>query len=270
MLGKKHKKYEKLYIYVLKKAYPPLKDLEDQDFIGYWEEDGMGMLFFHVPKDALVERLCKEYNLECINKEIMSYEDWVEGRVPKPMRVGELTIAPLWCEGNWNLVFDPSVVFGEGTHPTTYLMLELSWNLYKTIYRPKSVLDIGCGSGILTIFWAKLGAEVIAVDLNPLCIKVTENNLRLNNLLEKVVLKEGDILTLLPLKTELVMANVYKKLLLSLFERETFWVYKYYLFSGFTTAMEGEIFEVLERKSLKLLLRRELEDWVCLLLQREE
>lgn len=82
MLGKKHKKYEKLYIYVLKKAYPPLKDLEDQDFIGYWEEDGMGMLFFHVPKDALVERLCKEYNLECINKEIMSYEDWVEEGCP--------------------------------------------------------------------------------------------------------------------------------------------------------------------------------------------
>jgi len=265
MLGRKYKRYERLYIYLFKEGHPALRNLEDEDLIGYWEEDGMGILFFHVPKDLLIEKLCKEYHLECINKEVMSYEEWVEHRLPRPLKVGNLTIAPLWFEGSWDLVFDPSVVFGEGTHPTTYMMLELSWELYSHIYKPKSVLDIGCGSGILTLFWAKLGAEVIAVDLNPLCIRVTENNLRLNRLLQKVILKEGDILTLLPIKTDLVMANLYKGLLFSLFEKETFWVYKYYLFSGFTTAMEKEILEVLKKRPLELIRRKELEDWVGLL-----
>ncbi|MFN4132351.1 MAG: 50S ribosomal protein L11 methyltransferase, partial [Caldimicrobium sp.] len=123
--------------------------------------------------------------------------------------------------------------------------------------------DLGCGSGILTLFWAKLGAEVLAIDINPLCVKVTSKNLELNRLFAKVF--EADVREWEDFTAELILANLYKGLLLDLFKKETFLQGSYYLISGFTVGMEEEIKEGIKNK-FKILKRREREAWVSYLL----
>jgi len=270
MLRGKYRKYEILYIYSFKNFHPALNELEDEDLIGVWEEDGIGILFFHKPKDDLVKELTEKYGLKLDFKDVMPYESWNENRILKPFQVGPYKIAPLWYEGEWDLIFDPSIVFGEGTHPTTSMMLELSWKFYQSFGKPEKVLDIGCGTGILTLFWAKLSAEVIAVDINPLCVKVTKHNLALNNLSAKVI--EGDIKKLLPISAKLVLANLYKDLLKELFNLSSFWNSRFYLVSGFMSNMEEELLKILKNRGIKIIWREEREDWVSLLLEnvREE
>ncbi len=268
MLRGKYKKYETLYIYSFTNSHPALKDFDDEDLIGVWEEDGVSVLFFHKPKDELVEKLIKDYGLKLDVKDVMPYEIWNEKRMPKPFKVGPYTIAPVWYEGNWDLIFDPSIVFGEGTHPTTSMMLELSWEFYQNFEKPKKVLDIGCGTGILTLFWAKLGTEVIGVDINPLCVKVSKHNLALNGLSGKVI--EGDIKEMLPISVDLVLANLYKGLLEELFDLPAFWTSRFYLFSGFIKEMEDELLTSLKKHKVEILLRKEKENWVSWLVENKE
>ena len=268
MLKGKYSKYEDLYIYGFKNSHPELHSFEDEDLIGYWEEDGVGMLFFHKPKDELVKTLIKKYNLELEVKDRVLYSQWNEGRVPRPFEAGPFKIAPLWFEGNWDLVFDPSVVFGEGSHPTTSMVLEISWEFFQELEKPQTVIDIGCGTGILSLFWAKLGAKVKAVDINPLCIKVTKHNLSLNNLSAEVI--QADIKSLLPVSADLVLANLYKGLLLDLFGLPSFWTSQYYIVSGFFTEMEKELKESLTPYAVKIIKRKERENWVCWLIKNEK
>lgn len=264
MLRPPYRRYETFYIYAFREGHPALRDLDDPDLIGYWEEDGLGVLFFHKAKDELVETLSKKYNLQLEIKDVIPYTQWNEKRIPQPFEIGPFKIAPLWFEGDFDIIFDPSVVFGEGTHPTTTLMLEMSWELFQEKGLPKGVLDLGCGSGILTLFWAKLGAKVISLDINPLCVKVTKKNLQLNDLEAEVM--EGDVRTYPFPAAELYLANLYKGLLLELFERPSFFQTKYHLLSGFTTGMEEEILKGLENKPVKVVKRKEKENWVSYLL----
>jgi len=268
MLKGKYKKYDTLYIYSFRNSHPELKNFDDEDLIGVWEEEGISVLFFHKPKEELIKELAKKYGLELEVKDVIPYESWNEKRVPKPFKVGPYKIAPVWYEGEWDLIFDPSIVFGEGNHPTTSMMLELSWEFYQNFGKPKKVLDIGCGTGILTLFWAKLGAEVIAVDINPLCVKVTKHNLALNSLSAEVV--EGDIKGLLPIKVDLVLANLYKGLLEELFNLESFWTSQFYLVSGFMNSMEKELLEKLNNRKVELLLRKEKEGWISWFIKNRE
>lgn len=264
MLKPPYKKYEIFYIYAFRDGHPALRDLDDPDLIGYWEEDGLGVLFFHKPKDALVENLTKLFNLQLEIKEVVPFEQWNERRIPKPLKIGNLSIAPVWFEGNYDLLFDPSVVFGEGTHPTTQIMLELSWSFFQEYGTPETVIDIGCGSGILTLFWAKLGSNVIAIDINPLCVAVTKKNLVINKLSAEVI--EADIRNLKLPKANLLLANLYKALLIDLFKRQDFHQIPYALVSGFTVGMEKEIEENLANGPFKIHMRLELENWVGYLL----
>lgn len=267
MLRGKYKRYETLYIYSFKNFHPALEELEDEDLIGVWNEEEMNILFFHKPKDNLIKELIAKYGIKLKTKDAIPYETWIEKRVPQPFKIGPYKIAPIWWEGNWDLVFDPSVVFGEGTHPTTSMMLELSWEFYQKSGKPQKVLDIGCGTGILTLFWAKLGAEVMAVDINPLCVKVTLHNLKLNDLSAEVI--KGDIKKLLPINADLVLANLYKGLLEELFNLSSFWQSKFYLVSGFMKIMEEELLNILKHKEIEILQRKERDDWIIWLLENK-
>ena len=107
----------------------------------------------------------------------------------KPMLFGgRLWIVPSWSEapdtGGVNILLDPGLAFGTGTHPTTRLCLE--W-LDGHSPEGKSVIDYGCGSGILAIAAALLGAErVIGVDIDPQAITATDDNAERNGVGEKI------------------------------------------------------------------------------------
>ncbi len=118
-------------------------------------------------------------------------QDWERAWMDdfKPMQFGDrLWIVPSWTEapdtGGVNILLDPGLAFGTGTHPTTRLCLE--W-LDGHIISDKSVIDYGCGSGILAIGAALLGADsVIGVDTDPQAITATDENARRNQISEKI------------------------------------------------------------------------------------
>jgi ribosomal protein L11 methyltransferase len=113
-------------------------------------------------------------------------DDWVRRTQSQfqPVSIdGRLWIVPSWHEPpdpDVPLVrLDPGMAFGTGTHPTTRLLLQF---LAREIHGGEHVLDYGCGSGILAIAAAKLGAARIgAVDVDPQALQVTADNARANN-----------------------------------------------------------------------------------------
>jgi ribosomal protein L11 methyltransferase len=127
-----------------------------------------------------------EYRLEELED-----QDWERAWMDdfKPMQFGErLWIVPSWSDapdtGGVNILLDPGLAFGTGTHPTTRLCLE--W-LDGHAPEGKQVIDYGCGSGILAIAAALLGAEsVIGVDNDPQAITATDENARRNHVGEKI------------------------------------------------------------------------------------
>ncbi len=100
-----------------------------------------------------------------------------------PMQFGErIWIVPSWCDAPKpdavNILLDPGLAFGTGTHPTTSLCLQ--WLDGESLTN-KQVLDYGCGSGILAIAAAKLGAKKItAIDIDPQALHATQNNAERN------------------------------------------------------------------------------------------
>jgi len=112
-------------------------------------------------------------------------QDWVRATQAQfaPIRIAErLWVVPSWCtppdSGAINLMLDPGLAFGTGSHPTTRLCL--AW-LATCLRRGERVLDYGCGSGILAIAAAKLGAgEVVGVDVDAQAILASRANARAN------------------------------------------------------------------------------------------
>jgi ribosomal protein L11 methyltransferase len=149
-------------------------------------------------------------------------EDWVRASMEnfKPQQFGErLWICPTWSTPPdpeaVNLMLDPGLAFGTGTHPTTSLCL--TW-LAETNLDNKQVIDYGCGSGILAIAALKLGAaHVQAIDIDPQALHATENNASLNHLDSKqLALGFPDRLEA---QQDLIIANILLTPLLSLVDR---------------------------------------------------
>lgn len=106
-----------------------------------------------------------------------------------PMQFGKnVWIVPSWCDAPKpdavNILLDPGLAFGTGTHPTTSLCLQ--W-LDGQSLTDKQVLDYGCGSGILAIAAAKLGAaNITAIDIDPQALQATRDNAERNNVTDLI------------------------------------------------------------------------------------
>ncbi|HEY2373074.1 MAG TPA: 50S ribosomal protein L11 methyltransferase [Gaiellaceae bacterium] len=119
-------------------------------------------------------------------------------------QVGRFWVGPPWEEAGQSetIVIDPGRAFGTGSHPTTRLTLELLQTL-----DPGSVLDVGCGSGVLSIAAAKLGfAPVIGVDLDAAAVEATTANARANGV--TVEARLGDALADELPHVDVALANV--------------------------------------------------------------
>ena len=135
-------------------------------------------------------------------------EDWVRKTQAQfePVEIGErLWIGPSWCQPPADRVavrLDPGLAFGTGTHPTTQLVLRF---LERTIRGEETVLDYGCGSGILAIAAAKLGAgSVDGVDVDDQALATARDNAQFNGVELRPALPEG----LRPGAYEIVVSNI--------------------------------------------------------------
>ncbi len=134
-------------------------------------------------------------------------DDWEDRwrQFHKPVRVGSLWIGPPWekpDDGAIAVVIDPGRAFGTGGHPTTQLCLELLAEEERG-----SVLDVGCGSGVLAIAAAKLGFEpVLAFDFDPQAVEATERNAADNRV--TVDVRHADLREDALSETDLALANI--------------------------------------------------------------
>ncbi|MFZ9983277.1 MAG: 50S ribosomal protein L11 methyltransferase [Burkholderiaceae bacterium] len=109
----------------------------------------------------------------------------------------------------WHLSIDPGMAFGTGGHPTTQLCLEALLTIFSqpSASAPTQVLDLGCGSGILAIAAAKLGARhVLAVDIDPMALQTTRRNADINGVAAQLTV--ADARTPIPNSFDLVLANI--------------------------------------------------------------
>lgn len=142
---------------------------------------------------------------------ILEDRDWVsEYRLGHGVKIfaDRLCVCPSWCElprdDIAHIILDPGLAFGTGTHETTAACLE--W-LAQSDLKGKSVIDYGCGSGILALAAVKLGAgKVYAVDIDPQALQASEENAKRNKITDQLVIAHPDDVQL-PV-VDVLLANV--------------------------------------------------------------
>lgn len=174
--------------------------------------DVIGLFDAEQDTQQVIDQLSHYYQPKSLpNYKIEAVEDkdWIREWMDnfQPMSFGKrLWICPSWHQppepNAINIMLDPGLAFGTGTHPTTALCL--NW-LDQADVKGKTVIDYGCGSGVLAIAAALLGAnKVIGVDLDPQALEATQANAERNN---------ANIDTYLPeqcpaIKADIVIANI--------------------------------------------------------------
>jgi len=155
---------------------------------GIWQQNLVSALFDEgVDIDAVIADLQSQTKLSSLNytTEIIQEQDWVRATQSQfdPIKITDaLWIVPTWHDSPnpdaINIILDPGLAFGTGSHPTTHLCL--AW-LTQTVKPGQTVLDYGCGSGILAIAAKKLDAgKVVGVDIDPQAIQSSLYNAEQN------------------------------------------------------------------------------------------
>ncbi len=214
-------------------------------------------------------------------------QNWMEAwkQHYKPIRIGErLLILPAWMDSpepnRVAIKIDPGMAFGTGTHPTTQLCLELMERAIFDIRESSieyRVIDIGCGSGILSIAAVKLGAtEVLAVDIDEESIRNARENAEKNEVAEELVLGAGSVQEILEGKflfksAPLVVANILAPVIVRLFDAGLANLVEEggsIILSGILQEQEEDILRAAQPKGLQVTERRQMGDWVALAMSR--
>lgn len=200
-------------------------------------------------------------------------EDWENNwkQYFKPIAVGnKLLIRPIWiddynAEGRAVLNLEPGVAFGTGTHETTRLCLESLENHIKPGVR---MLDVGCGSGILSVAGMLLGAEsATGVDIDRLAVKVAVENGRMNGFEAPAFnMIHGNLTDKISGKFDVVTANIVADAIIMLTPSIGQFLSDdaVYIVSGIIDIRADEVIDVLYRNDFDIVQRREEAGWVCL------
>ena len=227
-------------------------------------------------------------------------QNWMEAwkQHYQPIPIGQrLIIVPVWLDSpepeRIPIKIDPGMAFGTGTHPTTQLSLELiekvfdNWkleignrDLYERIPNTDSritMIDIGCGSGILSIAALKLGAQIaLGVDIDIESVRNARENADKNGIGEEFVIAQGSVTEVLAGKftlrqAPLVVANILAPIILRLFEDGLADLAEpdgMVVLSGILQEQEGKVLEAAQAHGLVMKERKEVGDWIALLMRR--
>ncbi|MGA2517758.1 MAG: 50S ribosomal protein L11 methyltransferase [Thermodesulfobacteriota bacterium] len=261
--------YQNLYIYEISGEISDSRDFLKQDFIGCWNEGKTSFLFFSQPHDEEVEPFVKKKGYPVLSRNILDYKAWQAGEELIPFQVGTLIISPPWEnvrveEGQTLVHLDPCVVFGTGYHPTTRTCLQATWEIYQK-EKPKKVLDLGTGSGILALAAAKWGAEkVLAIDCNELAVETASRNVLSNGESERIEVRRGKAEDFIKEKADLVCANIHLQVIESLLKKKAFFKKRWFILSGFFEKDMHEVERRLKQKSVRIVQRLQEKNWSTL------
>lgn len=212
----------------------------------------------------------------------MKEEDWAYGwqKYYQPMAIGEkIYIVPEWerdkpvPEGRTAVYLNPGLTFGTGSHASTQLCLTL---LEKYLQSGDAALDLGCGSGILSIAALNLGAErALGVDIDPKSVDVAYENAALNGIAPpRYTVRAGDVLSDKALVEELcqagpyrvVLANIVADVIIPLSAQVEGYLAPEGVFicSGIIDTRADEVQAALEKNGLSILERLERDGWCAL------
>ncbi|MBI4768501.1 MAG: 50S ribosomal protein L11 methyltransferase [Deltaproteobacteria bacterium] len=239
-----------LYIYELEGALNDPEGFFKENFLAHWREGESHFLFFSHPREEDLRKFLKtQMGGTWVRTHNLSYKDWQGGTPVDSLSIGKFLFIPPWAsrledpEGIM-IRLDPGVVFGSGTHPTTRDCLQALLWIYER-EQPRKVLDLGTGTGILSLAAVSLGAEeVLAVDLNPACVRAAEKNIGLNDLKEKIRIFEGRAEEYIHLPADLVMANIHFTVIRELITLPTFFEKNWVILSGL---LRSEFLEIKHR-----------------------
>lgn len=206
-------------------------------------------------------------------------EDWSEvwKKFYKPFRAGKhLVVKPTWelydaQEGDKVIEIDPGMAFGSGTHETTGMCMEL---LEEVITGHERVIDVGTGSGILAIGAALLGAKTItAIDIDPIAVKVAQENIEHNGLQDRIVAREGNLLDKLDdITCDICVANIIADVICMFAAPLNDHIVPGGLFicSGIIKEREQDVVDALNAADYQILKICRKGEWVAILSRRHE
>ena len=243
----------------------------------YVSADGEG--FDTVAKVRMALQALKEEHAEygslLMTMAQMDDADWENNwkQFYKPMEIGErLIVVPEWEKANTKgripLILNPGLTFGTGSHATTRLCLTA---LEKHVQTGMQVLDLGCGSGILSIAALLLGAQhAFACDIDEKCVDVAYENAALNNIgKERYTVRWGDVLSDARLQKEMggqydiIVANIVADVIMGLSSQVRPFLKEGGLFltSGIIDDRAAEVAEKLRADGWEILEERHSEGW---------
>jgi ribosomal protein L11 methyltransferase len=211
--------------------------------------------------------------------QIVRDEDWADAwkKHYKPVRVGKrIIISPAWMDAEPGpedvlIELDPGMAFGTGTHPTTQLCLQAcEW-----FCRPATTMvDIGAGSGILSIAAAKLGCyKVLGREIDEVAVAVAQENVTRNGVGDRVTVQHGSVEGLVSSARhfDIGMANITARVILQLVPtglQHIIWPGGKFIFSGVIEDQTAEVVAALDAIDLQLLDTRQMGDWMLLITRR--
>lgn len=219
-----------------------------------------------------------------LHQEPIDDGDWAESWKEHfhPLQIGAIWIRPSWEEGDApagteSIVLDPGLAFGTGTHATTRLCL---MGLQEHLASGDVVVDVGTGSGILAMAAALLGARrVVAVDIDPIAVRVARANVTVNRLRWAVEVLEGSteaadrfLREVQPEGAQLVVANLLTPIIVELASSLAQMLAPggLVLASGIAAGQEGEVEAALRQAGLQIRGRELDEGWVLVVAGREK
>ena len=183
------------------------------------------------------------------------------------LNIGEkFVIVPTWREyeneeNKYVINIDPGMAFGTGGHETTSLCIK---NLEKYVKPHDDIIDVGCGSGILSIAASYLtDGEIKAVDLDKLAVDVSRENFALNNLENRIAVEEASLLTKETKKYNIIVANILAHIIELMLDD----AYKlledggYYITSGIIKDKKDELLEKMLERGFKLVEETSDNEW---------
>lgn len=199
-------------------------------------------------------------------------EDWSTSwkKYYKPFNLTDkLVVKPSWenyekKDDEIVIEMDPGMAFGTGTHETTKMCSAL---LEKYVKPSDKVVDLGCGTGILSIIAAKLGAEAVtAVDIDEVAVKVARENSVINGVGDKLSIIRGVIDDLKKEKSDIIVANIIANVIIDISGKVSSYLKKDGIFitSGIIRERKDEVLEAYKKQGFECEHVEELGEWVAI------
>ncbi len=249
-------------------------DFEVAQVTGYLVEDSSLAERTQVIRDRINE--LPSYGLDIGKGEValttISEADWGESwkKYYKPTHIGKnIVIKPSWevytpKAGEVVIELDPGMAFGTGTHESTMLCLEI---LEEYTKKDMTVIDVGCGSGILSIACGKLGAkQVLAIDKDENAVQIAKKNIKRNKLNAYIKAVKGDKLRDINIKADIIVANIIADVVIELSKDVALYIQDNGIFiaSGIIKDRKLSVIEALGKNGFDVIGQFEKGEWVAL------